>query len=121
MESRDDTDIQYLPAGYTFSLLFGSIYDSSTPSTSPKSALAGNTKLPAAIEKLLRRAGDAVGHLHICPLGRECYVGVFLYTIPACMFALLVSVILSLRRGRGRERHEALLLDEEEFLAEVER
>lgn len=108
-------------SGYTFSYLFGKIYDSSTPASSPAVAAESSTKLVARLQALLRRAGNAVGHAHVCPLGRDCYTGIFSYTIPACIFALLISIVLSLRRGRGLERHEPLLLDEEEFLAEVER
>lgn len=108
-------------AGYTFSYLFGKVYDNSTPVSSPSVAPESSSKLAATVDGLLRRAGDAIGHAHTCPLGRACYTGVFSYTIPACVFALFISIVLSLRRGRGLERREALLLDEEEFLAEVER
>lgn len=105
--------------GYTFSYLFGKIYDNSTPPSSPDVITEGNSKLASGLHALLRRAGS-IGHAHICPLGRECYSGIFSYTIPACVLALIVSIVLSLRRGKGLERHEALILDEEEFLAEVE-
>lgn len=112
--------------GYTFSHLFGSIYDAKTPST-PSPPEQDNVSSPAllsrALRQLLGRAGDVTGHVHICPLGRECYSQIFAYTIPACILAFILSIVLSLRRGRGlensgKDRHQAL--DEEEFLAEVE-
>lgn len=108
-------------SGYTFSYLFGKVYDSSTSVKSPAIVAEGSTKTASLLNALLRRAGDSIDSAHICPLGRDCYTGVFSYTIPACIFALSISIVLSLRRGKGLERHESLLLDEEEFLAEIER
>lgn len=72
------TDLSF--AGYAFSHLFGTIYDSST-------------------DKRIRRRDLPAGHTHVCSNGAECYRPVFSYTIVACLLAAGLALWLGYRRG----------------------
>ena len=73
--------------GYTFSHLFGSIYD---------------RNIAPAI--LARASGNGEIPSHICPIGRQCYAQIFQYTLAACILATILSITLGLRRGRALDR-----------------
>ncbi|WFD36718.1 hypothetical protein MCUN1_003605 [Malassezia cuniculi] len=61
-------------AGNVFNLLFGYVYDSHVSSKS---------------------------HSHTCHLGEECYRSVFVMTSLGCVLALIIAVVLVMRRANG--------------------
>ncbi|KAI5478285.1 serine carboxypeptidase [Pseudohyphozyma bogoriensis] len=75
--------------GNSANLLFGRIYDSNvdhSPTTSPS--------------ELVPRGGAAIDHL--CVMGRDCFSAAFHITALMCFGAMLLAVLLGLRRTRNK-------------------
>ena len=82
-------------AGNVFNLLFGRVYDSHVPLDA--------RMLEQVVAVLKGKAGGHGDHAptrHLCMDGEECYRSVFVVTSVGCGVAVVVSLVLILRRAR---------------------
>lgn len=84
-------------AGNVFNLLFGHIYDSHVPISS-----SGDQTILRVVAEALKKGGNDTDHpvtRHVCMDGEECYRQVFVVTSVGCAVAMLLSLVLIVRRA----------------------
>ncbi|SPO20744.1 uncharacterized protein UTRI_00220 [Ustilago trichophora] len=85
-------------AGNVFNLLFGRIYDSHVPISNS----GDETAIIKVVLETLKKGGEDTDHSvkrHLCMDGEECYRQVFVVTSIGCGVAMLLSLVLIVRRA----------------------